>query len=86
MTTMHAGIVMTSPVVKEHIERLAVHYVVFSWRETFNGNNIDDAVGSSMTGMTVMVDEVYSPDNDSKFDFGFKLKEIRYPLALVISG
>ena len=37
-----------------------------------------------MTGMTVMADEVYSPDNESKFDFGFKMKEIRYPYALVI--
>ena len=39
----------------------------------------------SMMGMTVMADEVYSPDNESKFDFGFKLKEIRYPHALVMN-
>jgi len=25
------------------------------------------------------------PDNESKFDFGFKLKEIRYPHALVMN-
>ena len=75
---------MTSPIVKDHIERLVSHYVVFSWKETFDSNVTGDSVGESMTGMTVMADEVYSPDNESKFDFGFKMKEIRYPYALVI--
>ena len=75
---------MTNPVVKEHIERQVSHYVVFSWKETFDSNATGDSVGDSMTGMTVMADEVYSPDNESKFDFGFKMKEIRYPYALVI--
>lgn len=32
-----------------------------------------------------MADEVYSPDNESKFGFCFKLKEIRYPHALVMN-
>lgn len=75
---------MMSPIVKKHIERLVKHYVIFSWKETFDSSVTDDSVGESMTGMTVMADEVYSPDNESKFDFGFKLKEIRYPYALVI--
>ena len=75
---------MTSPIIKGHIERLASHYVVFSWKETFDSNAMEDSVGESMTGMTVMADGVYSPDNESKFDFGFKMKEIRYPYALVI--
>ena len=75
---------MTSPIIKDHIERLFSHYVVFSWKETFDSNVTGDSVGESMTGMTVMADEVYSPDNKSKFDFGFKMKEIRYPYALVI--
>ena len=44
-----------------------------------------DVVIRSMMGMTVMVDEVYSPDNESKFDFDFKMKEIRYPHALVMN-
>ena len=44
-----------------------------------------DVVIRNMMGMTVMADEVYSPDNESKFDFGFKLKEIRYPHALVMN-
>lgn len=74
---------MTSPLVKGHIERQARHYVVFSWKETFSGY-IGDAAEQSMTGMTLMADNVYSPDNESKFDFGFKWKEIRYPFALVV--
>ena len=32
--------------------------------------------------MTEMSDEVYSIDNVSNFDFGFKFKEIRYPDTL----
>lgn len=75
---------MTSPVVKGHIERLIRHYVVFSWKETFDNSHEEDTVAQSMTGMTVMADEVYSPDNESRFYFGFKLKEIRYPYALVV--
>lgn len=75
---------MTSPVVKEHIERLADHYVVFSWKETFDSNVGADYVEKNMADMTVMADEVYSPDNESNFDFGFKLKEIRYPFALAV--
>ena len=75
---------MTSPVVKEHIERLADHYVVFSWKETFNSNVDADYVEKNMANMTVMADEVYSPDNESNFDFGFKMKEIRYPFALAV--
>lgn len=75
---------MTSPVVKEHIERHVSRYVVFSWKETFDRIVSGDPVVESMKGMTVMADEVYSPDNESKFDFGFTLKEIRYPYAFVI--
>lgn len=30
-----------------------------------------------------MLDDVYSPDNVSKFDYGFLLKEIRFPYSLV---
>lgn len=75
---------MTSPVVKEHIERLAEHYVVFSWKETFDSNVDTDYAEKNMVDMTVMSDEVYSPDNESNFDFGFKMKEIRYPFALAV--
>ena len=42
-----------------------------------------DSVEQSMKGMILMSDEVYSPDNESKFDFGFKMKEVRYQDVLV---
>ena len=42
-----------------------------------------DSVETSMKGMILMSDEVYSPDNESKFDFGFKMKEIRFPDVLI---
>ena len=58
---------------------------MFSWRETIPDDEEMDFVESSMKGMTLMADEVYSSDNESKFDFGFKLKEIRYPSILVLS-
>lgn len=79
------GILMTSSIVRQHIERLNTRVAVFSWRETFASAIAGDTVGESMTGMTVMADEVYSPDNESQFDFGFKMKEIRYPHALVLN-
>lgn len=78
------AILMVNPVVKEHIERMDVHYAVFSWKETFDGSATIDPIEKNMTDMTIMADEVYSPDNASEFDFGFKLKEIRYPYALVV--
>lgn len=57
--------------------------MVFSWKETFPENQEMDSVEASMKGMILMSDEVYSPDNESKFDFEFKMKEIRYPDVLV---
>ena len=67
--------------IKNHIENNAIRYVIFSWRETFPKGEIDH-VEETMRGMTVLTDVVYSPDNESKFQFGFKLKEIRYPDTL----
>lgn len=78
------SLLMKSPIVKQHIDKLKTHTVVFSWKETFKSAISSDPVVESMTGMTVMTDEVYSPENESKFDFDFKLKEIRYPYVLVI--
>ena len=75
----------TSPVVREHLEARTSKYVVFSWKETFAPDSEVDSVGQSMMDMTRMSDSVYSPDNESKFDFGYKLKEIRYPDFLIIS-
>lgn len=70
--------------VRSHIEKRTLHYVIFSWKETFPDEAEMDDAEKSMRGMTILADAVYSPDNESKFDFGFKMKEIRYPNALVI--
>lgn len=76
-------LLFTSPVIRTHIEKSNKRYVVFSWKETFSDNQENDSVEESMKGMILMSDEIYSPDNESKFDFGFKLREIRYPDVLV---
>jgi hypothetical protein len=68
----------SNPDIRNHIERKIAKYVVFSWRDTGNHYSPDDAE-RSMGYLTAMTDEVYSPDNVSKFDFGFMYKEIRYP-------
>lgn len=73
----------TNPDVRTHLENKQARYVVFSWKETFPENLELDGVEASMTGMMLMSDEVYSPDNESKFDFGFRMKEVRYPDVLV---
>lgn len=73
----------TNPDVRSHMEKKNNRYVVFSWKETIPENQEMDSVEASMKGMILMSDEVYSPDNESNFDFGFKLKEIRYPDVLV---
>lgn len=73
-----------NPAVRGHIENKNVRYVVFSWKETFPEEREMDNIESSMKGMTVLTDIVYSPDNESKFDFDFKLKEIRYPDMLMV--
>ena len=44
-----------------------------------------DDVERSMRDMTIMADAVYSPDNESKFELDFKLREIRYPDVLRLS-
>lgn len=72
-----------SPDVRNHMDNKQTRYVVFSWKETFPENQEMDSVETSMKGMILMSDEVYSPDNESKFDFGFKMKEIRFPDVLI---
>ena len=72
----------TSPDVRNHLESKKTRYVVFSWKETFPDEEMD-SIESSMKGMILMSDEFYSPYNESKFEFGFKLREIRYPDVLV---
>lgn len=75
----------TCPPIRKHIENKANRFVVFSWKETVTSNVEMDDVERSMRDMTILADAVYSPDNESKFDFGFKLKEIRYPSVLILS-
>lgn len=67
--------------VRRHIEREKARFVIFSWKDTSRDESYD-AVEESMILMTEMSDEVYSIDNVSNFDFGFKFKEIRYPDTL----
>lgn len=76
------ALLFTSPIVRHHIERQNTRYVVFSWKETFKPDLTTDSISNCMLGMTAMTDAVYSPDNESKFDFGFRMKEIRYPSIL----
>lgn len=77
------SLLYSNPDVRNHLEKKSSRYVVFSWKETFPENQEMDSVEESMKGMVLMSDEVYSPDNESKFDFGFRMKEIRYPDVLV---
>lgn len=71
-----------NPTLKQHIERKETRYVVFSWKETYSDYSEDDKVAANMKGMTLLSDEVYSPNNESEFINGFKIKEIRYPHVL----
>lgn len=75
----------TCPPIRTHIEKKTFHYVVFSWKETVPANAEMDDVERSMRDMTIMADAVYSPDNESKFELDFKLREIRYPDVLRLS-
>lgn len=78
------SLLFTNPDVKSHLEKKVARYVVFSWKETGPDDVEMDSVETSMKDMILMSDEVYSPDNESKFDFGFKLREIRYPDVLSV--
>ena len=74
----------SSHVIKLHIEKHASRYVVFSWKETFSSDKEDDIVERNMADMTIMSDVVYSPFNELQFEFGFKLREIRFPDVLCL--
>lgn len=77
-------LLFTNPILRKHIEAKKERYVVFSWKNTIPDADADDVVEHGMLGMLNMADEVYSPNNVSKFDFGFLLKEIRYPQPLFL--
>lgn len=70
------------PDVKAHFLKEKSRYVIFSWKETFVESASSDEIERSMLGMTKMANEVYSPENESDFDFDFKLREIKYPDVL----
>lgn len=76
-------LLFANPIIGEHINNKLLRYAVFSWKETFPENEEMDSVERSMMEMTLMTDEVYSPDNESNFSYGFKLREIRYPDVLI---
>lgn len=77
-------VLYANPNLQKHIVEKQSRYVVFSWKETKTaGRTDDDSVEADMLAMMGMADEVYSPDNVSKFDFGFQLREIRFPRPLV---
>lgn len=73
-----------NPVVRTHLNEKQCRYVVFSWKDT-TPKGVDDMAADNMMGMMTMADEVYSPLNTSEFDYGFVLKELRYPDALTWS-
>lgn len=75
-------LLVTNPDLQKHIENEHIRYAIFSWKKTYPEDGGEDPVENIMMGMTKMTDEVYSPDNVSKFDFNFLLKEIRYPDSL----
>ena len=67
------------PPIWSHVEKKPVRYVVFSWRDTSLSKAVLDDAEQTMRDMTILSDEVYSPDNESSFGYGFMLREIRYP-------
>lgn len=70
-------------IIRIHFERKSEKYVVFSWRDTTKRDMKDDLASFNMLEMTKMSDATYSLDNESRFEFDFKYKEIRYPDKLV---
>lgn len=79
------SLLRTNEPIREHIDSIDKKYAVFSWRETFNAYDGIDDVEKNMLDLTVMADEVYSPNNEMKFEYGYKYKEIRYPDYLICS-
>lgn len=72
-------ILRTCGPIRMHIENEKEREAIFSWKETHEPADMLDIVEISMTAMTDMGDDVYSPYNISSFEDGFKYREIRYP-------
>lgn len=78
-------LLFANPIVREHIEKYFSRYVVLSWKETFPKGLAEDVAERNMADMTIMTDFIYSPYNESRFDFDFKLREMRYPDVLIFN-
>lgn len=72
-------VLFANPIIRKHFEDEVKKYVVFSWKDTTCQNTVNDISSTNMLGMVLMSDATYTPENVSKFDFGYLLKEIRYP-------
>lgn len=71
-------VLFANPDFRAHIERRHTKFVVLSWKNTESRHDAD-SIEDTMGYFTAMTDEVYSPENVSKFEFDFLYKEIRYP-------
>lgn len=69
--------------ISQHIDRSSGREAIFSWKETIAPKDLEDLVEISMTAMTELGDDIYSPDNVVSFESGFRYREIRYPDALI---
>lgn len=76
------NILLSVGTINLHINDKSKRYVVFSWKDTTLIKDTEDIVDINMSNMTILNDEVYSIDNESKFDFGFLYKEVRFPDCL----
>lgn len=79
------SLLFNNGIMRSHIESKTIRYAVFSWKDSMPINNDEeDGVGYNMTGMVLMADEIYSPYNESEFDYGYVFREIRYPFTFEI--
>ena len=66
------------PNVNHHLDLKGKKYVIFSWKQK-DSRSLSDSIASSMKAMTLLPDKIYSPLNESNFDFDFRWKEIHFP-------
>lgn len=76
------SLLYTNGVIKQHLEKMTSRYVVFSWKDTSDAYRNVDSAEKNMFDFISLADEIYSPNKESSFDFGFKWREIRYPQPL----
>lgn len=78
------SLLYTNGVIKQHLEKMTSRYVVFSWKDTSTSDVYQDvdSAEKNMFDFTSLADEIYSPNKETSFEFGFKWREIRYPQPL----